>query len=340
VGNTTNPKVGFKWTPIRQFGLRGSYNTGFHAPALFDLYGPIITTNTANIHDDPFRCPGGVAVNPATTGLDCQLQYKSRVGGNTALTPEKSKQYSLGIILEPVRNMSMTVDYYDIERKNTIGTLSDDLLFGNPAKYAANFVRGPNVAGDPAGVPGPISFVDLRTINLGMIHTTGLDISFKAQTSSSPYGIFKFALNGNRVLKYDYQVEKDGDWFHNAGQFAAVNDGNGSTYRIVPRWRHYATGTWEIERWAFTLANSYTSSYVDSNANAGQNNIVGAYRLWDFYTTYSGIKNLTLMGGVRNLFDRDPPFTNSGQNFQVGFEPKFTNPAGRSIFGKLVWKFM
>jgi iron complex outermembrane receptor protein len=331
VGSTTNPKVGFKWTPVREFGLRGSYNTGFHAPALFDLYGPIVRSNTANTHNDPVRCPGGVPLFPATALQDCDLQFNTNVGGNKALTPEKSKQFSLGVILEPVRNLSMTVDYYSIMRKNTIGTLSDDLLFANPTKYAANFFRRAD---------GTIDYVDLRTVNLGKIHTTGLDISLRAQTASSPYGIFKFNLNGNRVLKYDYQVEKDGDWFHNAGQFAAVNDGNGSTYRIVPRWRHYATGTWEFQRWALTLANSYTSSYVDSNANAGQNNIVGAYRTWDFYTTYNGVKNMTLIGGVRNLFDRNPPFTNSGQNFQVGFEPKFTNPAGRSIFGKLVWKFM
>ncbi len=330
VGSTTNPKVGFKWTPIRQLGFRGSYNTGFHAPALFDLYGPIVTSNTAGKHDDPVRCPGGVPIDPATAARDCGQQFKTHIGGNTALTPEKSKQYSLGVIAEPVRNVSMTVDYYDIERENTIGTLSDELIFADPVKYGANFFRKAD---------GTIDYVDLRTLNLGKIHTTGLDISLRAQTPSSPYGIFKFGLNGNRVLKYDYQVEKDGDWFHNAGQFAAVNDGNGSTYRIIPRWRHYATGTWEFQRWAFTLANSYTSGYVDNNSKK-QDNMVGAYRTWDFYTTYSGIKNLTLMGGVRNLFDRDPPFSNQNQNFQVGYEPKFTNPAGRSIFGKLVWKFL
>ena len=330
VGSTTNPKVGVKWTPIQQLGFRGSYNTGFHAPALFDLYGPQVISNTANNHSDPVRCPGGVALFPATAAFDCDVQFNARIGGNTALTPEKSKQHSFGVIAEPARNVSMTADYYDIERKNTIGTLSDDLIFANPGKYAANIVRKAD---------GTIDFIDLRTINLGKIHTTGVDVSVKAQTPSSAFGIFKFGLNGNRVLKYDYQVEKDGDWFHNAAQFAAVNDGNGSTYRIIPRWRHYATGTWEYQRWALTLANSYTSSYVDSNTG-GQDHTVGAYRIWDFYTTYSGVKNVTVIGGVRNLFDRNPPFTNSGQNFQVGYEPKLTNPAGRSIFAKLVWKFI
>ncbi len=156
--------------------------------------------------------------------------------------------------------------------------------------------------------------------------------------------VFKFGLQGNRVLKYKYQVEKDGPYSNNVGLFAFVNDGNGSTYRIIPSWRHYATATWEFQDWAFTLANSYTSSYRDANSNVPpkppQDNKVLAYSLWDLYATFIGEKNLTLTVGVRNLFDRDPPFSNQGQNFQVGFEPKFADPAGRSIFGKLVWKFI
>ncbi len=339
VGSTTNPKVGFKWTPVRELGFRGSYNTGFHAPGLFDLHGPQITSNTANTHDDPARCPGGVPVNPITQALDCNVQQNARIGGNTALTPEKSKQFSLGVIAEPWRNASLTVDFYDIDRSNTIGTLSDDLVFSDPAKYSALIVRGPGAPGDPVGTPGVIDYIDLRTLNLGKIKTNGLDVSFRAQTPRFPFGTFKFGLQGNRVLKYKYQIEKDGVYDDNLGKFAFVNDGNGSTYRIIPSWRHYATATWEIQDWAFTLANSYTSSYRDANSG-GQDNKVLSYSLWDLYATFTGEKNLTLTVGVRNLLDTNPPFSNQGQTFQVGFEPKFADPAGRSIFGRLVWKFI
>ena len=339
-GNTTNPKVGIKWTPIRELGFRGAYNTGFHAPSLFDLHGPQITSNTANTHDDPARCPGGVPVNPATQALDCNVQQNARIGGNTDLTPEKSKQFSLGMIAEPWRSASVTVDFYNIERSNTISTLSDDLVFSDPAKYSALIVRGPGAPGDPAGTPGVIDYIDLRTLNLGKIKTNGLDVSFRAQTPRFPFGTFKFGLHGNRVLKYQYQVEKDGPYSDNLGKFAFVNDGNGSTYRIIPTWRHYATATWELQDWALTLANSYTSSYRDANANPPQERRVSDYSLWDLFATFTGEKNVTLIVGVRNLFDTDPPFSNQGQTFQVGFEPKFADPAGRSIFGKLIWKFL
>jgi iron complex outermembrane receptor protein len=338
-GRTTNPMVGLKWTPSRRLGFRTSYNTGFHAPTLYDLYGPNFQGNTANIHDDPVRCPGGVPVNPATAGLDCGLQFNTRFGGNRDLTPEKSTQYAFGVIVEPVRNTSITVDLFNLTRSDTIGTLSDDLIFANPTKYNGNIVReaAPR-PGDPAGLPGVISFVDQRTVNLGRTITRGLDIGVRAESPSTRFGTFKFDMKAVKILKYMYQLERDGEYFENTGRFAFASDG-ASTYRIVPRWRHYITGTVEFNRFGISLANQYTSGYTDAN-DGGQNHEVGAYSLWHLYMTYRGIKNLTLSAGVRNLLDTDPPATNSGQNFQVGYEPKFADPTGRSLFLKAVWKFL
>jgi iron complex outermembrane recepter protein len=339
VGNTTNPKVGFKWTPSKQFALRGSYNTGFHAPTLYDLYSPTVTTNTPNVHDDPIRCPGGVAINPATAGQDCALQFNEHVGGNPALKPEKSTQWSIGAIAEPIHGVSVTVDYFNIERKDTIGTLSDDLIFGNTSQYSSLIVRNAPTAADQAlGLPGGISYLSLPTFNLGKIQTSGIDVSVLATLPKTGLGRIKLSLDGTRVLRYKYQVEKDGEVFDNLGKFAFVADGSGSGYRIIPRWRHTVGTTWELDAWAVTLANNYSSSYEDANAE-GQTHRVGAYSTWDLVGTWRGIKDVTIMAGIKNLFDKDPPFTNSGQNFQVGFEPKLTNPRGRSFMLKGIYRF-
>ena len=56
VGNTTNPKVGVKWTVVPQLVLRGTWATAFRAPGLPE-------TSTANSSagfvtvNDPVRCP-------------------------------------------------------------------------------------------------------------------------------------------------------------------------------------------------------------------------------------------------------------------------------------------
>ena len=47
-GSTTNPKISFRYTPVQSLLLRGSYNTGFAAPTLAQLYAPNTTTFTGS----------------------------------------------------------------------------------------------------------------------------------------------------------------------------------------------------------------------------------------------------------------------------------------------------
>jgi len=56
---------------------------------------------------------------------------------------------------------------------------------------------------------------------------------------------------------------------------------------------------------------------------------------------YSGVKNLTVTVGVRNLFDEDPPYTNSGGQvyFQGGYDPGYADPRGRFVYGRVNYKF-
>jgi len=44
---------------------------------------------------------------------------------------------------------------------------------------------------------------------------------------------------------------------------------------------------------------------------------------------YPGFPRWTLSAGIRNLFDRDPPFSNQTQSFQVGYDPTYADPHGR-----------
>jgi iron complex outermembrane receptor protein len=44
--------------------------------------------------------------------------------------------------------------------------------------------------------------------------------------------------------------------------------------------------------------------------------------------------------GVRNLLDRAPPFTNSLANFQVGYDPGYADPLGRTwtVGMRVAWR--
>jgi iron complex outermembrane receptor protein len=66
---------------------------------------------------------------------------------------------------------------------------------------------------------------------------------------------------------------------------------------------------------------------------------VGAYSTWDLYGSWSPNKQLTLTLGVKNLFDKKPPATEQAATFQVGYDPRFTDPFLRSYYIRAQYRF-
>ena len=83
------------------------------------------------------------------------------------------------------------------------------------------------------------------------------------------------------------------------------------------------------------------SSYIDVNTdNDGNLRRVGEQSIWDLQGSYTGFKDWTLTLGVKNLFDTNPPFTNSNLTFQSGYDPAQYDPRARFVYGsvRFVWK--
>jgi len=67
---------------------------------------------------------------------------------------------------------------------------------------------------------------------------------------------------------------------------------------------------------------------------------VDAYKTMDLQTQYLYSKSLTLTAGILNLTDEDPPMTIrvSGPH-QLGYDPRYTDPRGRTFYASLNYKF-
>jgi iron complex outermembrane receptor protein len=139
-GTTVNPKISFRWEPSKQLMFRGSANTGFRAPTLFDAYGyrlPGATGLTAAKWDDPVLCPGGTpGVAGTGTALPgyvastvCNTTLPKQTGSNAGLKPEKSKGYTLGVVMEPVKNSMVSLDYWNIRMTDMLANLPEQVYF-------------------------------------------------------------------------------------------------------------------------------------------------------------------------------------------------------------------
>lgn len=326
-GNTTNPKVSFRYQPTKQLLMRGSYSTGFRAPSLFEINAPNTYTNTANNWDDPVRCPGGKPIAGASKSENCQVQFISLIGGSKSLKPETSKSLNFGLVFEPTADVNASIDFWSIRLKQQINALSDTTVFGDPVKYAGLFHRAPDgsLASDGSLCPGPnCGFVELTTTNLGGVNTNGVDLSANYRLRTAGAGNFTFGFNGTYVNKYEYQTEAGGAYFQNVGVYGAGPAVGGPIFR----WQQSLSVNWTSGAWGLGLVNHYKTHYDDQDPS----NVVGSYSTWDLFGTWQPIKAVALTFGVRNLTDRLPPYSNQAATFQVGYDPRYADATGRTYY--------
>jgi len=342
-GNTTNPKFSIKYTPVQNLLLRGSYNTGFAAPTLTQLYLPNQSTFTGSRYNDPVLCPNGV-VNTAAGGIasrDCGIQFQQLQGGNAKLTPEESSAWTVGFVFQPTPQFSFGVDYWDYKVTNNIGVIGDPAIFGDPVKYANLFVRCSQA--DPARIPtipgcnvpggDPLAYVLNTNLNLGDTKTSGYDFQFNWRPGATPYGRFTLDYRATYISKYEFQIEPKGTWYNPVGNYNTRFTDDGGTPGPVIRFKQVVSVGWEMNAFNAGLVHRYASGYKDSNNVPApwNDNTVGAYQIVDLSFGYTGIKSLTLRAGVLNLFDTDPPFTNQTARFQArAYDDRFHNPLGRT----------
>ena len=332
IGSTTNPKISFRWTPNQQLLVRGSVGSGFRAPSLTDLYQPQAASVTANGSRDPLRCP-----NPAT-GLpaDCNNQFATITGGNPDLKPEKSLSRTLGFIFEPSREFSLGVDAFWIGLKDsiTVGGLSPAFILStaaNAQQFSSFIVRGaPD--GNASGL-GPIVGILATTSNLFKQYVAGYDVNVLWRVFKSGSRSVVLRLDGTYLSAFDQQ---NPDGSYTSGLDRALRAGGG----VVPRWHHVASAVYTAGPWEATLIQNYQKHYADQLSTfSPAPRDVGSYETFDTQVAYRGIRNVRLSLGVKNIMDRDPPYTNAGGQFAAGYDITYADVRGRFVYGTVNYQF-
>jgi iron complex outermembrane receptor protein len=340
IGSTTNPKFSLRWTPTKELLVRGSAGTGFRAPSLVDLNQQVIGA-TGGTYDDPLRCP--------STGSprDCEAQFNSQQNGDPALKPERSRNWTVGFVFEPVPAFSFGIDYWWIKIKDVIGLPAETPIFSNMVaseaaglivRYAPGSPGCQNAQSPP--LPCPVAFGVQRLSNLLELKTDGFDVNATFRMPPQPWGQLKIDFNGTYLMSWDQQSQGE-ETLHLAGIYggglAATVQGSGSTGGF-PRWKHNAAATWTYGPWQATLNQLFVNSYQDDSSD-GVIRDVGTYSVWGLQGRYTGFKNLELTLGVKNLFDKDPPFSRQTNSFQVGYDPSIADPTGRFYYASVKYAF-
>jgi iron complex outermembrane receptor protein len=343
-GRTNNGKVTLRYQPVEMLTFRGAASTGFRAPTLYDLYKPnnLSASSGATMGTGNPECVAPYP-NPEWSQATCNTQGLGLYGGNRTLQPETSENFDLGIVISPIKDLGITVDWYRINLKNTISTIPVSAIYGNPTGLASSIVT--NSSGtltpsideasqcQPSYSAATCGYILQNFQNTGAITTQGFDVSIQ-YSQRTPIGKFHEDLEGTTVSEFRWQEYQYGPTLNLVGNEAT------SGYQPQFRWNHNVRVDWTSNESVFGagLSNRFYSSYYDENGilpdNSGPREKVGAYSIWNAYVSYKPIKQLTVMLGIQNILNTDPPFTNavqSNSNFTAGYNNTLTNPLGRTI---------
>ena len=178
--------------------------------------------------------------------------------------------------------------------------------------------------------------------NVGRASIKGLDLEANFRQAFA-MGRLDVGLNGTYIIKYD-QFSPSGTVSRKVGTIVEPNGDpviDADSGGVVLRWRHKLSATWTTGPWAFTLAQNYYTGYRTGNRQIdGEPNFVGDSSIYDTAVSYSGIKNLKLAVGVKNLLDTNPDiFVPVSNQFAAGFDISQYDPRSRFVYFSANYKF-
>lgn len=300
-GRVETWKVGAAWDlpgPLSDLKLRASRSRDIRAPSLSELFTGFSQSRGAVI--DPFK-PGNATFN-----------IQSYTGGNADLKPEVADTLALGVVFRPswAPGLSGSIDYYDIDIQDAIGTLSAqntvDRCFQGNAAICNQITRD---------AQGNIIGVYVNNLNVAALQTSGFDIELNYRRDID--GLFggEPATVGARL--FANYVEK----FRTYEGVGAPVELAGSIRDQQPKWTAQALWTYGSGPYQLTIINRYVGGGRYSNTfepsdpsyvpNAIEKNKVKA-RL---YTGLTFNYDFEPMGSkaqafvnINNVFNVKPPF--------------------------------
>jgi iron complex outermembrane receptor protein len=287
-GRSTTPKLGLRWAADPSLLVRATYAKGFRAPSI-----PESGESSAFFFqslEDSTRC----AINAVYCGA---TSLPGSFSANPDLKPEKSDSWTGGFVWEPVRGTSIGIDYYYVKQKDLISSRDFQFILDNESRYSQFVTRGPATSDDIArGAPGPIVIVAVPYENLSSLKTSGIDVDARVRWAAGEFGRMSAGFMGSYLISYKQPPAPEEPLEELAGTYD------------VPRIKAVLNFGHDMGPFSTNIAFNYTHHFKQStsaSATAAEN--ISSLTTMDAQVAYSGIKNLKLFIGGRNLGDRQPP---------------------------------
>ena len=358
-----SPKFGVKFKPIDQVLIRGTWSKGYRIPSFNEAYGlPTTGYVTLSLNCTTYAAFCAQHLDPATGQPNNYATGQYSLGrtsiGNPGLSPEKSTSWTLGVVIEPIRNVSFTVDFYNIKVKDIIGNVSaadqDAALDAYIRNGITNAVDGVTVVPGVVDLQNPNAralpgFVQFSFSNSDSQVVRGIDFGFEIKHDFGAVQL-RSSLDANYLLKYQMN-RLDGSTERYDGSLSPCDYTSCSG---SPKWRGSWENTLTFGKFSLTGTAYYTHGYDlasidyggvkgDCDASIGASVVtyrgtsipvkckIGAQWNFDLAANVKVTDNFTFYVNALNVLDIKPKFDPSAAYSIFQYNPAWgqANMIGR-----------
>ena len=296
-GDKFSGKLSARYAFTDKVALRATASSGFRAPSLAQQSYQAVTSTIIN-------------GNFVDRGTFPTTSRAAQALGASPLKAESSTSYSIGLVVQPVERLYLTVDAYQIDIDDRI-VLSTNIT----TNAAANAL----LAG--LGLPQVTAF---------SYFTNGVDTRTRGVDAVSSYTIPFAASNLELTAAYSYNETEVKKFIASPAVFGSLGitqsligrDEIGRIEDSFPRDKAIVSGTWRSDRWELGLsATRYGSFTVRNSATAARDQTYDASWVLDASASFKPSENWKLTLGADNLLDQYPDRTADLQNSTWGMLP-------------------
>jgi iron complex outermembrane recepter protein len=258
--------------------FRGSASTGFRAPSLHQIY--------TEKSQSSFQ--GGTI---QITGIINNVSTAARTNGVPKLTAEKSTNITFGVGMKPIKNLSITLDYYNIKVK-------DRIVLGNLVDFGT---------GNQAFFVNAINSI-----------TSGIDFVAEYKNLKAGKGKLGFNLSGNYTTanKVDGAVNNPASVKALTGALAGQTVFNATQDALMftsrPKFKYIFGINYDLGDWGFSLNNTVFGPTKFKQADFSDPGLFTEFKtatVTDLGINYAATKKLSIAFNINNILNVIPKYT-------------------------------
>lgn len=352
-GGNDTWKAGINWQVTDSFRIRAMEQQAVRAPNIAELGSPV-TSSLSNATMDPCSVANAANIDANLTALciasgvpaplvglvpdivSGQVNTFAGTDPTNPPAPETGRtttfgfQWQPGFLPEGIINPTLSVDYYDINITDTIGTFSANEALNN-CYVSGNLNACSQITRISGNLGTTGAGVNLFTTNLKYNRAEGVEVGAGFGYDLGELGDLQFSYNANLYLTQENQSSDATPVITCIGHY-------GTSCNPTPEYRHVQRTTWNNDNYQISLLwrhiGEMTIEPVEASAIFPAFREIEAFNYFDLSGTYRLNDNVVFRASVDNLFADLPPIIGNDTGTTT-FNSGNTFPSLYDVFGRV-----